>query len=105
MLVNLVAQGPGTTDPDVPRIPRGRGMKLSGPHVFRILMIAGLLVMVLVMRKPCSDAVGKFVMQFDAVDAGVKGTPSKQPDPYEGKLMTEDEFRKEMNRAQDAGAR
>jgi hypothetical protein len=88
---------PDPDDPEVPKLPRGRGgyLKLNPAHVFRILMIAGLLVMVLIMRKPCGDAIGKFVAQFDAPDAGVSA-----PQP---KYMTEEEFRKQLDRSRDAG--
>ncbi len=61
-------------------------------------MIAGLLVMVLIMRKPCGEAIGKFVGQLDAPDAGAEA-------PKLPKYMTEEEFRKQLDRARDAGTK
>lgn len=90
-----------TPDPDVPRLPRGRGVKVGPAHIFRILMVAGMLVMILVMRRPCADAIGNFVAQFDTPDAGV--TEPKAKDPYAGKYMSEEEFRKTLDQARDAG--
>src|SRR5258708_20983331 len=57
-------------DEEVPGIPRGRGIKLSGPELVRVLVTFGLLVGILVLAKPCGDAVGKFVMRFDNGSAG-----------------------------------
>ena len=54
----------GNNSDDVPRIPRGRGIRLSSPQVFRILMTAALLVAVIVMQKPCADSVSRFVTNF-----------------------------------------
>ncbi|MGE5186873.1 MAG: hypothetical protein ACM31C_32705 [Acidobacteriota bacterium] len=50
---------------EIPKLPRGRGLKLSGPEIFRILLTFGMLVAILVLAKPCGDAVSKFVMHFD----------------------------------------
>ncbi len=55
---------------EVPKLPRGRGLKLSGPEIFRILLTFGMLVAILVLAKPCGDAVSKFVMHFDNGSAG-----------------------------------
>ncbi len=49
----------------VPKLPRGRGMKFSGPEMFRIAITIALLVAVVVLTKPCSHAVSTFVMGFD----------------------------------------
>ncbi|MBP9086945.1 MAG: hypothetical protein KBG15_12560 [Kofleriaceae bacterium] len=51
---------------DVPRIPRGRGIRLSSPQVFRILMTIALLVAVVAMQKPCADSVSHFVTSFES---------------------------------------
>ena len=67
-----------THDPDVPRLPRGRGFSFTGPQVVRILMFAFLLIAVLFMRRPCGDAVGRFVGSFDEQapgDASVRAIP------------------------------
>jgi hypothetical protein len=52
-------------DEPVPRLPRGRGLKLSVPEIFRILLTFGMLVAILVLAKPCGDAVSTFVMRCD----------------------------------------
>ena len=65
----MVRQGVATDD-DVPHLPRGRGLKLSGATMVRIAMTAGMLVVLLMMRQSCSDAVGKFVTSFDGSAAG-----------------------------------
>jgi hypothetical protein len=57
-------------DDEVPRIPRGRGIKLSRPELVRILVTLGFLIAIVVLAKPCSDAVSKFVMRFDNGSAG-----------------------------------
>jgi hypothetical protein len=91
--------------------------------VFRIVMIAALLVAIIVLQRPCADAVGKFVTGFgkraaQTGDAGV--APAGSPvdaggvDPYRGPYiqitpdMTEDELRRRLDeagveRAGDAG--
>jgi hypothetical protein len=68
-----------TRDPDVPRLPRGKGISLTGPQMFKILLFAALLVAVIVLQRPCSEAAGRFVGQFDTRDAAP--APPK-PDPH-----------------------
>lgn len=55
---------------EIPKLPRGRGFKLSGPEIFRILITLGLLIAIVVLAKPCGDAVSHFVMRFDNGSAG-----------------------------------
>ena len=52
------------SDDDI-RIPRGRGLRLTMPQIFRIAMVAAMLVAVIVLQRPCADAVGRFVAGFD----------------------------------------
>jgi hypothetical protein len=59
-------------DPDVPKLPRGRGMKFSLGQIVRILMVATLLVALIVLQKPCARSVSKLVTSFDDVDAAVR---------------------------------
>jgi hypothetical protein len=59
-------------DPDVPKLPRGRGMKFSFGQIVRILMVATLLVALIVLQKPCARSVSKLVTSFDDVDAAVR---------------------------------
>jgi hypothetical protein len=100
---------------EVPRLPRGRGIKLSGPELFRVLLIICMLVAVLVLAKPCGDAVSKFVMGFDGSgsasgSARPKPTPAPAPttgmgsggsDQYEHLTpgMTDDEVKAAIERA------
>ena len=49
----------------VPRLPRGRGLKLSGPELFRIAVTGAMLVAVVVLARPCANAVSGFVTRFD----------------------------------------
>ena len=55
---------PPDDDEPVPRIPRGRGMKLDGAMIARIGMTLALLVMIVVTAKPCANATSKFVTGF-----------------------------------------
>jgi hypothetical protein len=71
-------------DPEVPKLPRGRGMRFSGPELFRIAITLAFLVAVIVLTKPCSSAVSTFVMGFDGSgSAKGSGSGSAKPDPYE----------------------
>jgi len=51
-------------DDDVPRLPRGRGLRLSRPQLVRIAGTVLLLVFLVVMQRPCSTAVSTFVTGF-----------------------------------------
>jgi hypothetical protein len=53
-----------TGDQPVPKIPRGRGLKLSSGQMLRIGLTAAMLVMLILMTKPCSNAVSSFVTNF-----------------------------------------
>ena len=64
-------------DAEVPKLPRGRGLKLSRPQLIRIVATLGLLVLLIVMQKPCADAVSGFVTGFD----GSGSAASKMPKP------------------------
>jgi hypothetical protein len=56
---------PAPPDEPVPKLPRGRGIRLSGPQLMRIAGTAVVLVVLLVMQKPCAHAVSNFVTSFD----------------------------------------
>jgi len=49
---------------DVPRLPRGRGLRLSGPQLVRIAGTVCLLVFLIVVQRPCANAVSSFVTSF-----------------------------------------
>ena len=54
--------GPGEAGIDpVPRLPRTRGFKLSGPQLVRVGLTGGLLVLVIAIQRPCADSVSKLV--------------------------------------------
>jgi hypothetical protein len=57
-------------DEPVPKLPRGRGMKFSGPEIFRILLTLATLVGVVVLARPCANAVSGFVTSFDGSETG-----------------------------------
>ena len=48
----------------VPRLPRSRGFRLSRPQLVRIVLTGLLLVMLIVIQKPCADSVSSFVTGF-----------------------------------------
>ena len=58
-------------DDDVPRLPRGKGLRLRTSDVARIGMVALLLVCIVVLGRPCASGVAGFVDSFSPVpDAG-----------------------------------
>lgn len=63
------AKPTGDSEP-VPKLPRGKGIRLNGPEMFRIVITGAMLVAVLVMAKPCGNAVGNFVMGFEGSGKG-----------------------------------
>lgn len=67
-------------DDDVPRLPRGRGVTLNRMQLLRIIATAVMLVLVLVLTKPCARATGKFVQSFQPPDAGPAAGPITKPD-------------------------
>ena len=97
-------------DPDVPRLPRGRGFKLSFGEILRIGLTGIMLVAVLVLAKPCADAVSNFVASFDPPDA----QPAPPPKPTSPQLppgtyvhitpdMTPEQIQNAIDSARDAG--
>ncbi len=49
----------------VPKLPRGRGLRFSGPELFRIALTLLTLIGVIVLTRPCATAVSGFVTSFD----------------------------------------
>ena len=118
-----------TEDPqldEVPRLPRGRGITLSRPQLVRILGLIGVLVVLLMMQRPCSRAVSTFVTSFgDQGSAAVQmpkpgnvdmpvgsaGSGSASALPGDGQFerlrpgMTEDEIKAVIERARIKAAR
>jgi hypothetical protein len=64
-------------DEAVPRIPRGKGFRVSRGQWIKIVLTGGLLVMLLLIQKPCASSVSSFVTSFD--DPG--SASSKMPKP------------------------
>jgi hypothetical protein len=101
-------------DPDVPRLPRGKGFKLSFGEIVRIGLTATMLIAVLVLAKPCADAVGRFVASFDPPDAqpapapqtSQPHQPEKTPAGYVHLTpnMTPQQIQQAIGAARDAGA-
>jgi hypothetical protein len=67
--------GSAGDDEPVPKLPRGRGMKLSGPQIARIAMTLVTLIGVMFLAKPCANAVSNFVMSYE------QGSGSAMPKP------------------------
>jgi hypothetical protein len=101
-------------DDVVPKLPRGRGIKLGGGHMLKIILTASLLAILIVMQRPCADSVSSFVTSFDDKGSAAKQLP--KPGKVEGSGsdqyelihpgMTEDEqkaaIEREMARARAA---
>ncbi len=67
-MTDAAKPSPEPSEPDdepVVKLPRGRGMRLRGPDLFRIAFTVIMLIAVIVFAKPCGDAVGTFFSKFD----------------------------------------
>jgi len=76
----------GLDDP-VPRLPRGRGLKLSRIELIRVVGLAAVLVFLIVAQRPCANAVSTFVTGFDergVGSAGARSTPGSGIPPAAG---------------------
>jgi hypothetical protein len=67
-----------TGDDEVPKLPRGRGLRLSRTQLARIAMTLALLVLLVMTQRPCADAVSSFVTGFG--DQGSAGAVMPRPD-------------------------
>ncbi len=52
-----------------PKLPRGGGFRIGKGHLIKIALTASLLVMLIVVQRPCADAVSGFVTGFDGGSA------------------------------------
>lgn len=92
-------------DEPVPKLPRGRGIRLSGPEVFRIAATGAMLVAVIVLAHPCANAVSTFVTGFGSGSAAGSAMPKPgnvdKPIEYEHLKpnMTEQELKAAIQRA------
>jgi hypothetical protein len=79
-------------DDDVPRLPRGKGLRLRTADVARIAMVGLLLVCIVVLGRPCASGVAGFVDSFSpAPDAG-PAAPAVEDMQLE--RLTEEEIRR-----------
>ncbi len=78
----MAAEDPG----EVPKLPRGRGLKLSRPELVRIALTLAMLVAILVLAKPCGEAVGRFVTSFDQGSGKGSAMPSIDKSSGAGKV-------------------
>ena len=94
-------------DPDVPRLPRGKGFKLSFGEIIRVGLTGTMLLAVLVLAKPCADSVGRFVANFDPPDAQPAAPPpsTKLPAGYVhlGGNMSTQQIEQAVGGLRDAG--
>ena len=67
-------------DEPVPRLPRGRGLKLDGAMLMRVGMTLALLVMVVITARPCGDAASRFVTGFGSGSGGSAASALPRPD-------------------------
>jgi hypothetical protein len=90
---------PEPADEPVPKLPRGRGLKFSGPEIFRILMTLVALIGVLVLARPCATSVSNFVMGYSGSDTASKmPKPGVEPPaPAPGELDTYEHLRPGMS--------
>lgn len=107
----------------MPKLPRGRGLRLSGPQLARIGLTLALLVLLVMTQQPCADAVSSFVTGFgdqgsaaavmprpDNVDlprSSGAGSGSADVDDYERLRpgMSDDEIKGAIERARAKAAR
>jgi hypothetical protein len=64
----------------VPRLPRGRGIKLSRLELLRVVGLGGVLVFLIVTQRPCANAVSSFVTGFDDPGAASPRPPPRAVD-------------------------
>jgi hypothetical protein len=62
-------------DDTVPKLPRGRGFAITSGQLVKIVMTAALLVMLIVIQRPCADGVSKFVTDFDTKGSAAATMP------------------------------
>lgn len=82
-------------------------MRLSGPELVRIAITLAMLIALLMLTKPCSNAVSTFVMGMDGSAKNPVAKPGTiDPNPYEHLKpgMTDAEIRSAIERAKSKGA-
>ncbi len=89
-------------DDDVPRLPRGRGLRFSTNEIVRIMVVATALVALIVLQKPCANSMSKFVTSFGEVDAGLIDAAPVAPAIPEGVRLRTDMTPAELQAAIEA---
>ena len=91
---------------EVPKLPRGRGLKFSKPELFRIALTIITLLGVIVMAKPCANAVSGFVAGFEGSASTSMPKPGTVDQPMPGPHyeeirpgMTDDEIKAVIERS------
>ena len=80
----------GGGDQDIPKLPRGRWFgNLRSIEIIRIGMVATVLVVVIVLGRPCADGVAQFVESYAPPPDAGSAAPAMH---YE--RLTEDEIKK-----------
>ncbi len=64
-----------------PKLPRGSGFKIGKGHLIKIALTASLLVMLIVVQRPCADAVSGFVTGFDGQGSDKDKAKALMPKP------------------------
>jgi hypothetical protein len=64
----------------IPRLPRAGGFKLATADLVKIGFTAAILIMIIMIRRPCSETVSNFVIDIDNPGSGSAGTQMPKPD-------------------------
>jgi len=84
----------------IPRLSRGRGLRLRTSDLVRIGMVATLLICILALGRPCADGMAGFVDSFSPPpDAAPAAAPA-----LELERLTEEEIRRRFPGDPDAAA-
>ncbi len=89
----------------VPKLPRGRGIKLSGPELIRIAFTLVTLIAVIVLTPMCARSVANFVTSFDQDSEQVMPKPGNVDVPAGGQYerlrpgMSDEEIKAAIERA------
>jgi hypothetical protein len=88
---------------DVPKLPRGRGLKYSRPELFRVALLVITLVGVVLMARPCANAMTDFVMGFEEQDRAKTmprpGTVDRPAEPQQFEQLSPDMSEEEIKAA------
>lgn len=86
-------------DDDVPRLPRGKGFRMRPADLMRVGMFVTLLIMIVVLGRPCASGVAGFVDSFSP-------SPDAAPAPAQDmklERLTEEEIKKRFPAGDEAG--